>query len=66
MPAGQALRPTRESLRDASLRGAETIGPVLLGMSQPVKILPTGASVQQIVNLAALTALRAQRNEFVF
>jgi malate dehydrogenase (oxaloacetate-decarboxylating)(NADP+) len=48
------------------LGGAETIGPVLLGMKRPVNILPTGGSVQQIVYLAALTALRAQGEEFVF
>ncbi len=48
------------------LGGAETIGPVLLGMKRAVNILPTGGSVQQIVNLAALTALRAQGDEFVF
>ena len=48
------------------LGGAETIGPVLLGMRRPVNILPTGCSVQQIVNLAALTALRAQGEVFVF
>ena len=48
------------------LGGAETIGPVLLGMKQPVNILPTGGTVQQIIYLAALTALRAQGEEFVF
>jgi malate dehydrogenase (oxaloacetate-decarboxylating)(NADP+) len=48
------------------LGGAENIGPVLLGMKRPVNILPTGCSVQQIVNLASLTALRAQGEEFVF
>jgi malate dehydrogenase (oxaloacetate-decarboxylating)(NADP+) len=48
------------------LGGAETIGPVLLGMRRPVNILPTGGSVQQIVNLASLTALRAQGEEFAF
>jgi malate dehydrogenase (oxaloacetate-decarboxylating)(NADP+) len=48
------------------LGGAENIGPVLLGMRRPVNILPTGCSVQQIVNLAALTALRAQGDEFEF
>ena len=48
------------------LGGAETIGPVLLGMKRPVNILPTGCPVQQIVNLASLTALRAQGEEFVF
>jgi malate dehydrogenase (oxaloacetate-decarboxylating)(NADP+) len=48
------------------LGGAETIGPVLLGMHKPVNILPMGCSVQQIVNLAGLTALRAQGDEFFF
>jgi len=48
------------------LGGAETIGPVLLGMRRPVNILPMGGSVQQIVNLASLTALRAQGQEFEF
>ena len=48
------------------LGGAENIGPVLLGMKRPVNILPTGGSVQQIVNLASMTALRAQGEEFVF
>jgi malate dehydrogenase (oxaloacetate-decarboxylating)(NADP+) len=46
--------------------GAEVIGPVLLGMHQPVNVLQIGTSVQSIVNLAALTALRAQGEEFVF
>jgi malate dehydrogenase (oxaloacetate-decarboxylating)(NADP+) len=42
------------------------IGPVLLGMHQPVNVLQIGTSVQSIVNLAAITALRAQGEEFVF
>jgi len=46
--------------------GAEVIGPVLLGMNKPVSILQMGTSVQSIVNLAALTALRAQGEAFVF
>ncbi len=46
--------------------GAEVIGPVLLGMHQPVNVLQIGTSVQSIVNLAAITALRAQGEEFVF
>jgi malate dehydrogenase (oxaloacetate-decarboxylating)(NADP+) len=46
--------------------GAEVIGPVLLGMNQPVGVLQTGTSVQSIVNLAAITAMRAQGEEFVF
>jgi malate dehydrogenase (oxaloacetate-decarboxylating)(NADP+) len=48
------------------LGGAEVIGPVLLGMNKPVNVLQTGASVADIVNLAAVTALRAQSDEFPF
>jgi malate dehydrogenase (oxaloacetate-decarboxylating)(NADP+) len=46
------------------LGGAEVIGPVLLGMNKPVNVLQTNASVDAIVNLAAVTALRAQQEEF--
>ncbi len=46
--------------------GAEVIGPVLLGMNKPVNVLQQNAGVQEIVNLAAVTALRAQGGEFVF
>jgi malate dehydrogenase (oxaloacetate-decarboxylating)(NADP+) len=46
--------------------GAEVIGPVLLGMQQPVNVLQLGCSVQSIVNLAAVTALRAQGEEFTY
>jgi len=46
--------------------GAEVIGPVLLGMHKPVNVLQMGCSVQSIVNLAAITALRAQGEQFLF
>ena len=46
--------------------GAEVIGPVLLGMHKPVNVLQMGCSVQAIVNLAAITALRAQGEQFTF
>jgi len=46
--------------------GAEVIGPVLLGMHRPVNVLQMGCSVQSIVNLAAITALRAQGDQFMF
>jgi malate dehydrogenase (oxaloacetate-decarboxylating)(NADP+) len=42
------------------LGGAEVIGPVLMGMSKPVNVLQQGASLQDVVNLAAMTAVRAQ------
>jgi malate dehydrogenase (oxaloacetate-decarboxylating)(NADP+) len=48
------------------IAGAEVIGPVLLGMHRPVNVLQMGCSVQAIVNLAAITALRAQGDQFLF
>jgi malate dehydrogenase (oxaloacetate-decarboxylating)(NADP+) len=49
-----------------AIGGAEVIGPVLLGMDKPVNVLQMGTSVQSIVNLAAITALRAQGDQFIF
>ncbi len=46
--------------------GAEVIGPLLLGMNKPVTVLQQNASVQDIVNLAAVTAMRAQGGDFIF
>ncbi|MEM7106655.1 MAG: NADP-dependent malic enzyme [Bacteroidota bacterium] len=40
--------------------GAETIGPVLLGMKKPVHILQLGSSVRDIVNMAAIAVVDAQ------
>jgi malate dehydrogenase (oxaloacetate-decarboxylating)(NADP+) len=48
------------------LGGAEVVGPILIGMQKPVNVLQTGASVADIVNLATVTALRAQGEEFEF
>jgi malate dehydrogenase (oxaloacetate-decarboxylating)(NADP+) len=48
------------------LAGAEVIGPVLLGMNKPINVLQMNSDVQNIVSLAAVTALRAQSNEFPF
>jgi malate dehydrogenase (oxaloacetate-decarboxylating)(NADP+) len=42
------------------LGGAETIGPILLGMRKPVNVLQRGCDVNTIVNMAALTVVRAQ------
>lgn len=41
------------------LGGAETIGPVLLGMGKPVQVLQTGDEVRDIENLVAVTVLQA-------
>jgi malate dehydrogenase (oxaloacetate-decarboxylating)(NADP+) len=46
--------------------GAEVIGPLLLGMNLPVNVLQMNASTQDIVNLSAVTAVRAQGGEFLF
>ncbi len=41
--------------------GAETIGPILLGMNKPVHILQLGSSVREIVNMVAIAVVDAQR-----
>ncbi|UOR05222.1 NADP-dependent malic enzyme [Hymenobacter aerilatus] len=43
------------------LGGAEVIGPVLMGMRKPVHILQLGASVREIVNMAAIAVADAQQ-----
>lgn len=48
--------------------GAETIGPVLLGMKKPVHILQLGSSIREIVNMAAIAVVDAQladRNSYL-
>jgi malate dehydrogenase (oxaloacetate-decarboxylating)(NADP+) len=42
------------------LGGAETIGPILAGMSRPVHVLPREAGVEEIVNITALAVVDAQ------
>lgn len=42
------------------LYGAESIGPILLGMKKPVHILQLGASVDEMVNMAAVAVIDAQ------
>ena len=41
------------------LGGAQMIGPVLMGLSRPAHVLQRGASVSDVVNLAALAAIEA-------
>jgi malate dehydrogenase (oxaloacetate-decarboxylating)(NADP+) len=48
------------------LGGAEVIGPVLLNMNKPVNVLQMGSQVHEIVQLAAVTALRAQGEAFAY
>ncbi|WP_192823079.1 NADP-dependent malic enzyme [Rufibacter sp. LB8] len=40
--------------------GAETIGPVLMGMRKPVHILQLGSSVREIINMVAIAVVDAQ------
>jgi malate dehydrogenase (oxaloacetate-decarboxylating)(NADP+) len=40
--------------------GAEALGPILMGLSKPVHVLQRGASVEEIVNMAAIAAAHVQ------
>jgi malate dehydrogenase (oxaloacetate-decarboxylating)(NADP+) len=41
--------------------GAEALGPILMGMSKPVHVLQRGATVEEIVNMAAIAVADAQK-----
>jgi malate dehydrogenase (oxaloacetate-decarboxylating)(NADP+) len=43
--------------------GAETLGPILMGMSKPVHLLARGAKVEEIVDMAAIAVVDAQEIE---
>jgi malate dehydrogenase (oxaloacetate-decarboxylating)(NADP+) len=45
------------------LNNVESIGPIMLGMKKPVHILQLGASVEEIVNMAAVSVVDAQQKE---
>ena len=47
----------------AKIGGAETIGPILMGMSKPVHLLARGTEVEEIVNMAAIAVIDAQEIE---
>jgi malate dehydrogenase (oxaloacetate-decarboxylating)(NADP+) len=42
------------------LGGAQAIGPILVGMAQPVHVLQRGPEVSDIVNMAVIAAVDAQ------
>ncbi len=45
------------------LNKVESIGPIMLGMGKPVHILQLGASVEEMVNMAAIAVIDAQEKE---
>ena len=45
------------------LNKALSIGPILMGLNQPVHILQLGASVEEIVNMAAIAVIDSQRKK---
>lgn len=45
------------------LNKADSIGPIMLGMRKPVHILQLGASVEEMINMAAVAAVDAQEKE---
>jgi malate dehydrogenase (oxaloacetate-decarboxylating)(NADP+) len=42
--------------------GAEAIGPILVGMAQPVHVLQRGSDVNDVVNMAVIAAVDAQEH----
>ena len=42
------------------LGGAEAIGPILIGMNKPVNVLQRASNVQDVVNMATITAMTIQ------
>ena len=45
------------------LNNIESIGPIMMGMAKPVHILQLGASVDEIVNMTAISVIDAQERE---
>ena len=42
------------------LNEALSIGPILMGLSEPIHVLQLGASVEEIVNMSAIAVIDAQ------
>jgi len=69
-PGNIQVSPTKpfKNQRDLSLAytprvgGADAIGPILVGMAQPVRVLQRGSDVSDIVNMAVIAAVDAQEH----
>ena len=46
----------------STIGGGETLGPILMGMSKPVHLLPRGAEVEEIVNVVAIAVVDARES----
>jgi malate dehydrogenase (oxaloacetate-decarboxylating)(NADP+) len=46
-----------------TIGGAETLGPILMGMNQPVHLLPRGTEVEEIVNVVAIAVVDARETK---
>jgi malate dehydrogenase (oxaloacetate-decarboxylating)(NADP+) len=47
----------------SKIGGGELIGPILMGMSRPVHVLQRSATVEVVVNVAAIAVVDAQEND---
>ena len=43
--------------------GAETLGPILMGMSRPVHLLARGAEMEEIVSVVAIAVVDARETD---
>jgi malate dehydrogenase (oxaloacetate-decarboxylating)(NADP+) len=62
-PANILVVPARHSASISvklmqEMAGATVIGPILTGVDKPIQILPTVASVNDIINMAVLAACK--------